>query len=125
MAVRQPRYGELKNAHYQQVWAIWRTRHDEPPLCEPVGMCSDYVVEDNDDIELGRKMMELIATHGTPRMVNIVHMRYVLGMGLSEIAEHWGVSRTRAAQIHNTTLHKLRNIESVGKLYKLYIGGVR
>lgn len=112
-----PWYGKLNVVDNQEAAAIWRTRDIEPEPCEPFGWSHDLVsdVGRQDDIEFGAKAWALVEKLGGRQTKVLVYL-YRHDMTPEEVAQLFGVSKTRVFQIRNLALRRLTHPERIGTL---------
>lgn len=103
-----PYYGRLGvKALPSEVTAIWYSRDDEPPPCEPHGWSWEQVTEpDYEAIDLIRKILD--ATPLTDRETQAIWLHVIEGSTLDEIGEAMNCTRERVRQIVNKGLRRLR-----------------
>lgn len=103
-----PWYGKIKCVNNPEAAAIWRTRDEEPPLCEPFGLYQDFVIDDqSEDKQMASLVIALIGK--LPRRKQVVlSMRYLMDCSWQEISDAIGVSTERCRQIERQSIRDLR-----------------
>lgn len=107
-----PYYGRLGvKTLPSEVKAIWYSRDDEPPPCEPHGWSWEQVTEpDYEALDLIRKILD--ATPLTERETQAIWLHVIEGSTLDEIGEAMNCTRERVRQIVGKGLRRLRTHQS-------------
>lgn len=107
-----PYYGRLGvKTLPSEVKAIWYSRDDEPPPCEPHGWSWEQVTEpDYESLDLIRKILD--ATPLTERETQAIWLHVIEGSTLDEIGEVMDCTRERVRQIVGKGLRRLRTHQS-------------
>ena len=111
-----PWYGLIQTSKNPEAAAIWRSRNEEPELCEPAWLSDHYVTDlsRESEIELGASIFQLIEQVCSPKERKVIAFRFVFGMTLAETADAFGVTGERIRQIENKAFRRIR--ESARKL---------
>lgn len=105
-----PWYGRIQTSKNPEAAAIWRSRNEEPELCEPAWLSDHYVTDQSreSEIELGASVFQLIEQICSTRERKVIALRFVFGMTLEETGDSFGVTRERIRQIERSALRKVR-----------------
>jgi RNA polymerase sigma factor (sigma-70 family) len=105
---KSPHYGKLNTVSLPgAVKAIWYSRDDEPPPCEPHGWSWEQTAGlDIETPDLIRKILD--ATPLTERETQAIWLHVVEGETLDEVGQVMDCTRERVRQIVNKGLRRLR-----------------
>jgi hypothetical protein len=106
--MRKPKHGELCSGTNPEAWAIWNTRDEEPPLCEPFKWSYDYIVDNtlDDAKEVAAILLQRIQIKCMGREEEVINLR-LDGLTYKEIADQLKLSRERIRQIEARGLRRL------------------
>lgn len=106
-------YGSM-NGVCPTVKRLWHFRDDEPPLCEPFGLRSDFIdnAEQERQAEIRSVVLALMECL-TEREKTLIAYRYEHDMTLEECGRVFEVTRERIRQIENLAFRKMRRHSGV------------
>ena len=101
-------YGAM-NGVCPTVQRLWHYRDDEPPLCEPFGLKSDFIgiAEQERQAEIRSVVLALMECL-TERERTLIAYRYEHDMTLEECGRVFELTRERIRQIENHAFRKMR-----------------
>lgn len=115
--IRAPRYGELVGAANAEVMRIWRSRHEELPLLDPVEFDSvDNIIDIERSViekDIIKKYLDNAKSFLTKREAYVIDMRFRCELTMEEVGVSLEITKERVRQIEAKALRKMRHPRSL------------